>query len=165
MRTPKTPQQKKRESYAHDRRNRYAQNDKASRRIPPVRKRKGERAHRKSVHAAMHLDSPDVDEAAVERVDRRLAVAALKLKRRWRKAPQTTLAEVVASKRPRGGAPNAKHARRIEQRERELERLLTQLEQLPQRPTASLRAAEARVAAARRALEEARARRARSTAV
>jgi len=45
----KSPQDKKRESYLHDRRNTYGENDKASRKNIPLRKRKVNRADRRIV--------------------------------------------------------------------------------------------------------------------
>jgi hypothetical protein len=104
----KSPQEKKRASYAHDRRNAFGQHDKASRRIVPQRKRLDQRAGRRAVHQAVAVSAHD-DGA----IDRGLAQADAQLARRWRKAPDVPLGEHVSARRPRGGAPNAKIARRL----------------------------------------------------
>jgi len=100
-----TPQQKKDLSYAKDRRNAYGQNDKASRKIIPLRKRLVNRVNR---HDAARLlsnavgVSPDTDIAEVS--EQRLAG---KLPKSWRKRPDRSLREHAAerlARRKRDGA-------------------------------------------------------------
>jgi len=91
----RTPQEKKRLSYAKDRRNRYGEHAKSSRRSI---RRKRERAHRANRRGA----GQDL-RAVIARVDEELAVHAEQtmLGRRWKvfqKAPDTPLGEVVEDK-------------------------------------------------------------------
>jgi hypothetical protein len=88
----KTPQEKKRLSYARDRRNRYGENDKSSRKNIPRSRQRVHRANRR--HAGQDL------RGAVAQVDESLAVRAEQalLSRRervFRKCPDMPLGEVV----------------------------------------------------------------------
>jgi hypothetical protein len=105
------PQEKKRDSYARDRRNTYGQNDKASRRLIPAKKKLGERAHRKAVHQALRLSWTSTEPAAFDDIDRLIAATKVKLKQRFKKSPDAPL-EVVLTRRPRGGVPHARQDRR-----------------------------------------------------
>ena len=56
-----TPQEKKIRSYQKDRRNRYGQNDKASRKVIPARKARVNRVFRRDTKQALGLASIDLD--------------------------------------------------------------------------------------------------------
>jgi hypothetical protein len=64
----RTPQDKKALSYARDRRNSYGENDKASRKLVPLRKAQESRQGRRKV--AQELNTlPQLDEAAADVVE------------------------------------------------------------------------------------------------
>ena len=104
MKRRRSPQEKKRLSLKKDRRNTYGKNDKATRRLIPLRKAKANRALRRGVKVALAGD-----EEAIE------AVAKTFDPRRWRKLPDKALGDIVKT------GPE-KHARRfrakIERRKR-----------------------------------------------
>lgn len=96
MKPQRTPQEKKRLSYKKDRRNRYGESDKASRRLIPRYKAKARRAvrHTASGIAREGLIEPestaqDRAEARTKRVD----------KTRWEKAPGVSLPDAIAHSR------------------------------------------------------------------
>lgn len=106
----KTPQDKKALSYAKDRRNTYGQNDKASRKIIPLRKAKVNRVYRRKVNEVLDL----VVEQGVENADT-LESTARNIKRQyWKKAADQPLREVVERKleRRESHAGNGKTARK-----------------------------------------------------
>ncbi|MGH3242413.1 MAG: hypothetical protein ACRDNL_18700 [Spirillospora sp.] len=91
----RSPQEKKRISYAKDRRNAYAENDKSSRNAVRLRKRFPNRANRHRVQQIL-LDatgSPDRDTA--DEVNDRLARRRPK---KWRKEPGLPLGDWVESR-------------------------------------------------------------------
>ena len=63
----KTPQEKKAESYQKDRRNVYGENDKASRKNLPRKKRRQNRAERRLAREALVGNAPKMD---LDRLDR-----------------------------------------------------------------------------------------------
>jgi hypothetical protein len=89
----KTPQEKKKLSYAKDRRNTFGENSKASRKGIPLAKARSIRAerHEKDIVLAAAMVSPDPDQLAA--VD--LQVKARK-PRQWKKTPDKPLGEVLA---------------------------------------------------------------------
>ena len=88
MKTRKTPQLKKAESLAKDRRNTYGENDKASRKNIPKAKASAERAFRHAAGAAVrNAKDPGTNDDA----DRKLADARLKRRAGFKKTPDTPL--------------------------------------------------------------------------
>jgi hypothetical protein len=96
-----TPQEKKRLSYAKDRRNTYGENSKASRKGIPLAKARANRADR---HAQDKLLSDAVGAAGPDD----LANAELRVRtvkpREWKKSPDEPLGEVLARRRQRKAA-------------------------------------------------------------
>ncbi|MGC4938957.1 hypothetical protein [Kribbella sp. DT2] len=88
--TRKTPQEKKALSYAKDRRNSYGENDKASRKAIPLRKRLVNRANRHQLQQSLAsaTDAPDPEAVEVRALGKR--------PKRWKKWPDESLAEAVA---------------------------------------------------------------------
>lgn len=85
-RAPKTPQEKKRESYEKDRRNAYGENAKSSRKNIPRRKRAVASANR--ARASQPFRQPAGDSDSQEALQE--AVESKRLKR-WRKSPDIPL--------------------------------------------------------------------------
>jgi hypothetical protein len=107
----KSPQEKKALSYAKDCRNTYGQNDKASRKIIPLRKAKVNRGYRRKVNEVLHQIDPNGDTGIADTVES----AARNVKRvYWKKAPDQALGEVVERKLERRitHAGNGKTARK-----------------------------------------------------
>jgi hypothetical protein len=102
----KTPQQKKRLSYEHDRRNTYGENQKSSRKNIPLSKQRSHQDERRSVRqaliAAQGETADDVVDEAQSHVLRR---SRLKKLRAFRKSPDRPLGEVIErrSRRQTGG--------------------------------------------------------------
>lgn len=92
-----TPQEKKRLSYAHDRRNSYGENSKSSRKAIPQRKKRGRRALRRDIQQAvsttLHGAGADEDATSV-----RLGTPGRK-KETWQKAPDIPLAASIQRKK------------------------------------------------------------------
>ncbi|MFI9812856.1 hypothetical protein [Saccharothrix variisporea] len=91
----RTPQEKKRLSYAKDRRNTYGENPQSSRRNITRNRQHAHRANRHAADQALREALGVRDEAVAERAENTLRAARPK---RFRKAPDTPLGEVVASK-------------------------------------------------------------------
>lgn len=91
----KTPQEKKRLSYARDRRNTYGENDKSSRKNIRRRKRHPNRSNRRNARQSLSAAVGAVDATPLEQVE-----AALKHRRpkRWRKSADSPLARAVSRK-------------------------------------------------------------------
>jgi hypothetical protein len=91
----KTPQEKKRLSYARDRRNTFGENSKASRTGIPLAKARANRVER---HAQDHL----LAAALTVKSDDELASVEISVRstkpRQWRKTPDTPLAEYLVRK-------------------------------------------------------------------
>jgi hypothetical protein len=91
----KSPQQKKSESYAKDRRNTYGENAKASRKNLPRKKRRQVREERRLANMAVVADGR-VDLELVDIADAKLLK---KRKNAWKlKSPDTPLGEVIERK-------------------------------------------------------------------
>lgn len=87
------PSEKKALSYARDRRNCYGENDKASRRLIPLRKAKDHRSQRRGVAQSIAVLTRLPEEAAaVVEGDVRQNLAR---KGGWRKGPDARLADVI----------------------------------------------------------------------
>jgi hypothetical protein len=91
----KTPQQKKAESYAYDRRNTYGENDKASRKGIPRRRQNRAQTERRIAREELAGPEAAYDEV---RLDRMLDRVALKRRKAWRKKPDQPLRVVLARK-------------------------------------------------------------------
>ncbi|MGW4110246.1 hypothetical protein ACWEFJ_05165 [Actinosynnema sp. NPDC004786] len=89
----RSPQEKKRLSYAKDRRNTYGENDKGSRRGIPLNRRLDLRADRRRAEQALRGALGPADEAAADRAEQ---AARDRRPARFRKTPDTPLGEVVA---------------------------------------------------------------------
>ena len=80
-----SPQEKKRLSYLHDRRNVYGENDKSSRKAIPLRKKLANRQARHADRLEIHDKMRDEE-----------AVQLKRPKPTWKKAPDAPLGSVVA---------------------------------------------------------------------
>ncbi|WP_157359580.1 hypothetical protein [Caldimonas brevitalea] len=94
----KTPQQKKRLSYAKDRRNSFGENSKASRKGVPLAKARANRSER---HAQDHL----LAQSRGVQTHEELAAVEVQVRstkpRQWRKSADVSLGEVLARRRQR----------------------------------------------------------------
>ncbi|AMV18746.1 hypothetical protein [Planctomyces sp. SH-PL14] len=86
--TQLTPQEKKRLSYARERRNSYGENSKSSRKAIPLRKRIVNRLNRRAV--AIPLRQPAETVEQLEVVDNE---AKARRRHRWQKSPDIPLSE------------------------------------------------------------------------
>jgi hypothetical protein len=103
----RTPQEKKRLSYAHDRRNTYGENQKSSRKNIPHSKQLSHQDERRSVRQALIAAKGRVaGEAADEAQSLALRTAAIKKLRAFRKSPDSPLGEVVERRLRRRRRPN-----------------------------------------------------------
>ncbi|MFO1109249.1 MAG: hypothetical protein U1E61_08710 [Bradyrhizobium sp.] len=92
----KTPQQKKRLSYQHDRRNTYGENQKSSRKNIPRSKQLSHQDERRSVRQALLAAQGDVaEEVADEAQSQVLRRGRMKKLEAFRKSPDSPLGEVV----------------------------------------------------------------------
>jgi hypothetical protein len=98
MKRKKTPQQKKAESYAHDRRSIYGNNDKAARRTVPLRRQQRAQAERRVAKQTLAGVSAADDET---RIDLMLDQVAQKRRKAWRKWPDESLGVVLARRKKR----------------------------------------------------------------
>ena len=92
----RTPQDKKRQSYEHDRRNRYGENQKSSRKNIPRSKQRSHQDERRSVRQV--LSSPQgsiAGEVADEAQSRAMIKGRIKKLNGFRKSPDRPLGEVV----------------------------------------------------------------------
>ena len=97
-RKPKTPQDKKRESYAKDRRNTYGENAKASRKNIPRRKAIASRAARRLARQALAETASRGDATIADAAEARLI---RKRRLAWVKQPDQPLGAVLMRKRQR----------------------------------------------------------------
>lgn len=92
----RTPGEKKRLSYEHDRRNTYGENQKSSRKNIPKSKQRSHQDERRSVRQALLGAQGDVpDEVADEAQSRVLQKGRIKKLSAFRKSPDRPLGEVV----------------------------------------------------------------------
>ena len=106
MSKAKTPQEKKRLSYEHDRRNTYGENHKSSRKNIPRSKQLSHQDERRAVRQARISTLGAVaDEAADEAQSRALRTGRLKKLSAFRKSPDRPLGQVVERRlrRRKGG--------------------------------------------------------------
>jgi hypothetical protein len=94
----KTPQQKKAESLAKDRRSIYGNNAKAARAAVPARKRSRSQAERRLAKQELAGASAANDES---RVDAMIDKVTVKRRKAWQKWPDEPLGEVLSRKRKR----------------------------------------------------------------
>jgi hypothetical protein len=91
----RTPQEKKRLSYAKDRRNNYGENDKSSRKNIRRNKRAPHRANRRRESTVLEAVKGAPDVVAEEVAEQRLMA---KRRKSWRKFPDAPLADMVAGR-------------------------------------------------------------------
>jgi hypothetical protein len=92
MKRQKTPQEKKAESYAFERRDTYGENNKSSRKNVPRRKIRINRDYRRTVRQQLVLSNAELSEELADTID----VEAKNIHREpFRKCPGTPLREVV----------------------------------------------------------------------
>ncbi|QPF90481.1 hypothetical protein [Bradyrhizobium commune] len=92
----KTPEEKKRLSYEHDRRNTYGENQKSSRKNIPRSKQLSHQDERRSVRQALiGAKGRVVDEAADEAQSQALRKGRMKKLTAFRKSPDRPLGEVI----------------------------------------------------------------------
>ena len=92
----KTPHEKKRQSYEHDRRNTYGENQKSSRKNIPRSKQLSHQDERRSVRQVLIATQGDVaNEVADEAQSQVLGKGRMKKLRAFRKSPDRPLGEVV----------------------------------------------------------------------
>src|SRR4051812_15468156 len=91
----KSPQQKKAESYAKDRRSTYGNNAKAARSAVPALKRQRSQAERRVAKQELGGAASIADE---NRVDAMKNKVAQKRRKAWRKVPDEPLGDVLARK-------------------------------------------------------------------
>lgn len=94
----RTPQEKKRLSYARDRRNCYGENDKSSRTSIPQRRRRANRANRRLTDSLLSGADGAVDLVHAESVE---DDARGRRPQRWTKVPDMPLGAYLERKRPR----------------------------------------------------------------
>jgi hypothetical protein len=94
--TIKTPQDKKRQSYQHDRRNTYGENQKSSRKNIPRSKQRSHQDERRSVRQVLGAAQGDIaSEVADEAQSQALVKGRMKKLQAFRKSPDRPLGEVV----------------------------------------------------------------------
>jgi flagella basal body P-ring formation protein FlgA len=92
----KTPQQKKRLSYEHDRRNTYGENQKSSRKNIPLSKQRSHQDERRSVRQALiGAQGVTADDVVDEAQSQALRKSRLKRLKGFRKSPDETLGQVI----------------------------------------------------------------------
>ena len=92
----KTPQQKKRLSYEHDRRNTYGENQKSSRKNIPKSKQRSHQEERRSVRQVLIAAQGEVaEEAADQAQSQTLRTGRIKKLKAFRKSPDKPLGEVI----------------------------------------------------------------------
>ncbi|MFI6515309.1 hypothetical protein ACIBF1_07080 [Spirillospora sp. NPDC050679] len=91
----RSPQEKKLLSYAKDRRNGYAENDKTSRKAVRLHKRLPNRANRHRLHQSLQAATGSPDDDAAYEAEERLARRRPK---KWRKDPDMPLGDWVESR-------------------------------------------------------------------
>jgi hypothetical protein len=105
----KSPQEKKAASLDHDRRNAYGENDKASRKLIPLRKQQSNQAERRmSAQPLMRLKgNVDQANASAGEMDSRTQ-SILQKRNGFRKTPDRPLKDLLARKRT-GRWPDTNH--------------------------------------------------------
>jgi hypothetical protein len=82
--------------YEHEYRNAHRENDKASRKAIPARKRDRARGERRLVN--QQLSAEDLSDERLEAADTAVSVGARRLRYRWRKEPDVPLREWIGRK-------------------------------------------------------------------
>ena len=99
----RTPQEKKRLSYAKDRRNDYGENDKSSRKNIPRNRKMAHRANRHRAGQDLRLAAGQVDEELAARAEHTMLSRRQKVFRKWRDAPLGEIVEYQLRRRVRLG--------------------------------------------------------------
>lgn len=99
----RTPQEKKRLSYAKDRRNDYGENDKSSRKNIPRSRKLAHRANRHRVGQDLRVAAGQVDEELAARAEHTMLTRRQKVFRKWRDAPLGEIVEYQLRRRVRLG--------------------------------------------------------------
>ena len=103
----KTPQEKKRQSYQHDRRNVYGENQKSSRKNIPRSKQLSYQEERRSVRQVLIAAQGSVaDQVADEAQSQALSKGRTKKLKAFRKSPDRPLREVVKRRLRRRSSEN-----------------------------------------------------------
>ncbi|WP_298376541.1 hypothetical protein [uncultured Bradyrhizobium sp.] len=103
----KTPQEKKRQSYQHDRRNVYGENQKSSRKNIPRSKQLSHQEERRSVRQVLIAAQGSVaDQVADEAQSQALSKGRTKKLKAFRKSPDRPLREVVKRRLRRRSSEN-----------------------------------------------------------
>jgi hypothetical protein len=98
----KTPRQKKGASYAHDRRNVYGENDKATRKSLPRKKARLNRAFRHEVHGELRVDGAPVEKLDLDVIDASVTAARRK---KFKKQPDVPLLDYIEGQRKKRARP------------------------------------------------------------
>jgi hypothetical protein len=96
-----SPQEKKRLSYMRDRRNDYRENDKASRKAIPLRKRLAARAFRRKTKEYLPKNHLEIPEEELETLDGKIFEAKRQAQSDWRKKRDVPLGEYLLRKQER----------------------------------------------------------------
>ena len=92
----KTPQQKKRLSYEHDRRNSYGENQKSSRKNIPRSKQRSHQEERRTIRQTLIAAQGTIAEEAVDDAQSQtLRQGRIKKLKAFRKSPDKPLGEVI----------------------------------------------------------------------
>lgn len=102
---PRTPQEKKQHSLAHDRRNTYGENDKSTRKSIPRSRQRGQMQLRRGINQALQPIGPMTDEVAQDVAADVAEIEAVKRLRRFKKSPDTPLGQVLQLRRERKVIP------------------------------------------------------------
>ena len=92
---PKSPQQKKAESYKHDRRNTYGESPHGARKNIPRARARGHREERRAARQSLLPVRGMVDASTSDIAQSRATGRVIPL---WKKAPDTPLGEVIQAK-------------------------------------------------------------------
>ncbi len=103
MRRRRSPQEKKQLSLERDRRNTYGENDKASRKGIPFRKRLVNKTNRTRDRQLLRGAAGSVGPMEAEEVESRMLG---RRRKRWQKYSDTPLGEFLARKRKKAGGPD-----------------------------------------------------------
>jgi hypothetical protein len=107
----RSPSEKKKLSYAKDRRNVYGENDKASRKLIPKRKAEESRKNRRKISQSLSA-VPQLDEATIDLVESSARNDVDRIGG-WRKSPDQPLGEYLADREDTGpGKEASKPAKR-----------------------------------------------------
>ncbi|GAA2779320.1 hypothetical protein [Saccharopolyspora taberi] len=107
----RTPQEKKRLSYAKDRRNDYGENDKSSRKNIRRNRRIAHRTNRRVTDQALRAAIGRADETAADDVEQAVRSRRPLVFRKWRDAPLSQIVDYKLRRRLRLGIDQGAHER------------------------------------------------------